>query len=252
MLPVPVLPEGAKGGEVTIHPSHQGDSESGSVLVGVPLVRAGQLRAWLCGLGHMPVSLSDTARSLARGVAAQGVSALEAAWAHERMRELAATDGLTGLANRRSFLDRLASALAICRRTGRPLSIALVDLNEFKAINDRYGHNVGDSAVIQFSKFLMRNIRASDMVARFGGDEFALLFPETSQEVTESILGRMGTARISISDGRHGALRLQSSWGIAAWPEDGDAPDSLLQTADHRLYAMKRQRMDGAVNNEAR
>jgi diguanylate cyclase len=130
--------------------------------------------------------------------------------------------------------------LANCRRTGRPLSLALVDLDDFKAINDTYGHSVGDNAVIQFSNDLRRNIRASDLAARFGGDEFAMLFPETSRDVVETILGRLETPPIAIAEERGGGLCLRFSWGIATWPQDGETPEPLLQAADHRLYAMKR------------
>ena len=239
-FPLPALPDDAQGGEVIIQPYPLGDARTSAALVCVPLVRAGRPRAWLCGVGTVPTSGSDALQRLLQGVAAQGTSALEAAWLHQKVLELAATDVLTGLANRRSFMDRLTSELADCRRTGRPLSLALVDLDDFKAINDTYGHSVGDNAVIQFSDNLRRSIRGSDLAARFGGDEFAMLFPATSRDVVENILRRLETTPIAIAEGCDGDLCLRFSWGIATWPQDGETPEPLLQVADRRLYAMKR------------
>lgn len=245
-LPLSSLPTDAPAGEIIIrasgvHASGIRDPRSTRSFVCVPLVRAGQLRAWLCGLGQVPESLPDSLRSLAQGVAAQGVTALEAAWAHQRMSELASTDVLTALANRRSFLDRLTAVLASGRRTGRPFSVALIDLDGFKAINDSLGHSAGDRIIVEFAKFLTRSIRGSDVAARFGGDEFALLFPETPRSVVQNVLRRMRSRWASMSD-QAGHPPLRFSWGIAAWPVDGDAPEALLQVADHRLYAMKRRR----------
>ncbi len=165
--------------------------------------------------------------------------AVEVARLHEELKELAATDPLTGLSNRRSFLDRLTAELARSRRASHALSIALLDLDEFKAINDVHGHGVGDQVLIRVAATLNRSVRASDLAARFGGDEFVLLFPETTMAQAEELVGRLRPIEVSMPSGPTKKLQLNFSWGIAAWPEDGPALEQLLQVADARLYAKK-------------
>lgn len=166
--------------------------------------------------------------------------ACEVARLHEQLRDLAATDSLTGLANRRAFLDRLESELAHSRRAACPLSIALLDLNAFKTVNDAHGHFVGDEVLIQVAQTLTRSIRSSELAARYGGDEFILMLPKaTRQEVTDR-LTRLGAMEVALPNNESSG-RLTFSWGIATCPEDGENPSRLLQVADGRLYLMKHQ-----------
>jgi diguanylate cyclase (GGDEF)-like protein len=167
--------------------------------------------------------------------------AIEVARLHEQLKELAATDALTGLANRRSFLDRLVAEIARSIRSGWALSVVLIDLNGFKAINDAYGHAKGDETLIRVAETLAQSVRASDLAARFGGDEFVLMLPETKADRAEEILRRVGLPEIPMP-GREGVpARLTFGYGIASFPMDGDDPERLLQAADGRLYAMKKQ-----------
>ena len=159
---------------------------------------------------------------------------------------------LTGLPNRRTFFERMASELARSHRLGRPLSVALVDLNGFKAINDTYGHSTGDAALIRAAQLLAQGMRASDVVARFGGDEFVLLFPETTTAGAQRVLRRLGTMKTAVSAERSGELRLTIAWGVATWPTDGPSPEQLLRTADRRLYEMKKRRQNGKRVRTAR
>jgi len=242
-----VLPAGVSGGELLLRPGPPTGGSWGPIAACVPLVRGTHLRAWLCGLGDPPVAIRDSAYRRVHGIAAQGAAALDAARLHKQMEDLAATDSLTGLANRRCFLDRLTSDLAHCRRTGRRLSVAMVDLDGFKTINDTHGHAAGDAVLVAVAKHLGRSARASDLVARFGGDEFVLLFPETNGEEAERVLERLRIGDIAVRGGNPRSLRLSFSWGIATWPEDGMEIEPLLHTADRRLYAMKQRHRGGKM-----
>lgn len=164
-------------------------------------------------------------------------SLFEAARAHERMAEMAFADPLTDLPNRRAFLDRLGVELLRSRRTHHSLSIALVDVDGFKAVNDRYGHPAGDAALRHVAQNLKRNIRGYDFVARYGGDEFVLLFPDTPKQIAEEICRKFRT--MPHLGGSTQTPTLTLSWGIACCPDDGDAADVMLGVADARLYEMK-------------
>jgi diguanylate cyclase (GGDEF)-like protein len=166
--------------------------------------------------------------------------AVEVARLHEQLQELAATDSLTGLANRRAFLDRLQAEIARTRRAKTEFCIVLLDLDRFKPVNDVYGHAVGDRVLIRASEALSQVIRESDLAARFGGDEFILLLPETKRPEALEILDRLRRVPIFIPDRAGTRASISFSWGLAAWPHDGEDPEALVQMADHRLYAMKR------------
>ncbi len=232
------LPADATGGELILHQGRPADASRDAIVASVPLVRGTHLRAWLCGLGDSSVAIPDSVRQRIRSLAAQGASTLDAARLHEQMRDQAATDSLTGLANRRSFIDRLTAELARVSRTDRRLSVAMLDLNGFKSINDTYGHAVGDGVLTKVARQLARSVRGVDFVARFGGDEFVLLFPEMEREHAEKTLARLRIDDITAPDGGR-ALPLSLSWGIATCPQDGIEINALLHVADLRLYAMK-------------
>jgi diguanylate cyclase (GGDEF)-like protein len=255
-LSLPALADGTTNSEVIVTPHPADGAEPHRPTACIPLIRAGHLRAWLCGMGEPQRTITGSMARRLRGMAAQGVSALEAALLHEQVRQLAATDSLTGLANRRCFFERLGHELARSRRRGSPLSIVLLDLNEFKAVNDACGHGIGDDVLIRVAKILASHVRAYDLVARFGGDEFTLLLPETMSKEAEDIIGRLQMARLQVPEvparaGGREALSLSFSWGIATWPEDGSDSEQLLQMADHRLYAMKQQLHHGAMSQRS-
>jgi diguanylate cyclase (GGDEF)-like protein len=249
-FPAPAFPA-ASGDPVIVDLPAAGSPGGAERAAGMPLVRAGRVRAWLCAVdGRRPDTVSDAGRKRLRGMAGQGIPALEAALLHAQVRALAATDALTGLANRRSFFEHLHQELARSRRTGAPLSIALLDLNGFKAINDTQGHRTGDETLVRVARSLTRNTRRYDLVARFGGDEFVLLLPDAGNGEAQDIVGRLPTGW-SWDDPSGESLGVTLCWGIATWPEDGDAPEPLLQKADRRLYAMKSRLYRGAAGRRA-
>jgi diguanylate cyclase (GGDEF)-like protein len=153
----------------------------------------------------------------------------------------AASDALTGLPNRRAADETLKRMVAHAGRTLSPLAAVLLDLDHFKQINDIHGHEQGDEALAAVGQVLTSTIRDSDFAARFGGEEFLLLLPDTSREqaavVAEKVRRAIGEVQLSI-----GAMT--ASFGVAAYPEDGLDAEQLLRRADGALYAAKEHGRD--------
>lgn len=158
-----------------------------------------------------------------------------------RHRRDSMSDRLTGLPNRRYIEDRLDEAMAAARRTRRPLVLALADLDHLKQINDRQGHAAGDAALRHAAAALRQAFRRTDVIARYGGDEFVILFPEAEPR---SAAERLEEFRAAIAEqpavvGGAG-VQVTFSLGLAVFPADGEELDDLLAQADQRLYAAKR------------
>jgi diguanylate cyclase (GGDEF)-like protein len=156
-----------------------------------------------------------------------------------KLAQLAITDALTGLANRRHFMDRLAQELARQRRAGRVLTVVSIDADHFKQINDLHGHAKGDEALVMLSHVLSVGIRApTDLAARLGGEEFALLLPDTSLEEAQVVCRRLQSAltRRSIDTGT-GALHLTVSMGLVQ--ALGASAQAILKASDTNLYQAK-------------
>lgn len=155
--------------------------------------------------------------------------------ANIKLAELAVTDALTGIANRRAFSERLSLELERSRRMLSPLSLILFDIDHFKKLNDTQGHLEGDAALVRVAKLLEENSRSVDLAARWGGEEFVLLLPETSVDeaylVGEKIRKRIQEANIS------GGVTI--SGGVAALPDHASNGEELLAAADLALYKAK-------------
>lgn len=158
------------------------------------------------------------------------------------LEELAVRDPLTGLYNRRALLERLAQEIARSRRHGGVLSAVILDIDHFKAINDRYGHAAGDAVLFAVAAHFGDHVRSTDLVARYGGEEFVMLLPHTNREGAAAIAGRIvrAVAAEPIAIDRDEKAELTISAGIATYPEDGEDGDTLLKVADEALYAAKR------------
>ena len=156
----------------------------------------------------------------------------------DHLRHLAATDALTGLANYRRLSEILDSEIKRSERTARAFAVLLFDLNGMKRINDSHGHLAGNRALCRLSDIVRSSCRSIDTAARYGGDEFAIVLPE-SGPVEASAVGRRICERLS-SDCEE--PRLSVSVGMAVYPEDGATIDALFQAADRALYEMKQEK----------
>lgn len=169
-----------------------------------------------------------------------GTLALRNAWLLDRIRRLAATDGLTGLANRRTFDDTLQRELARAARLGEDTSLILLDLDHFKDVNDNHGHQTGDEVLRRVGAALGQGSRTMDTAARLGGEEFALILPAVSADEAVEIAERV---RMVIASGS-GGPRITASAGIASFPLDAVSAEALFAAADEALFESKRRGRD--------
>jgi diguanylate cyclase (GGDEF)-like protein/PAS domain S-box-containing protein len=166
-------------------------------------------------------------------IIAEDVTAQRASEDH--LRHLAATDALTGLANYRRLSETLESEIKRSERTARAFAMLIFDLNGLKRINDSYGHLAGNQALCRLADIFRFSCRSIDTAARYGGDEFAIILPETGAKDADAV-GRRICERLSND---HEKPLLSVSFGVAVYPEDGTTIEVLFQAADHALYQMK-------------
>ena len=153
---------------------------------------------------------------------------------------LARTDALTQIANRRAFIEAASLELERARRHGRPLTVAYVDCDDFKRVNDKLGHAEGDALLVTVAQTLRGATRAVDAVARLGGDEFGLILPETDAVMAGAILARLRTTLLAAMD-RHGGWQVGFSIGAAVFLRAPGDVDELMARADELMYAAKRE-----------
>lgn len=167
----------------------------------------------------------------------------------------AATDPLTGLANQRHFQERLEIELRRARRYRRTLALIFADLDHFKSINDNYGHHTGDVALKTVATCITRIVRDTDLVVRYGGEEFVIMLPETTIEQAEVMAERLRRAveALAFPLPQGGVKRMTMSFGVAAFPMTAETPEDLLTSADAAMYhakALGRNRVMVAVGPE--
>jgi diguanylate cyclase (GGDEF)-like protein len=216
---------------------------------------------WVAGLNvmsHLIASQSARLLDAAAGMAELvnafsyivllGATLLDNARLFRQVRTLAISDSLTGLANYRHLIDVLQGELERSGRTNRPFSLLLMDLDGLKKINDRFGHVIGSRALSRVATILRLNCRSIDTAARYGGDEFALVLPETNVAAAEQVVDRIRNCLMADEE----VPQLGLSIGVATFPKCGVTVQQLLEHADRALYAMKEQSKRGRMEKRRR
>ena len=236
---------GARGGEL-VHKGQEigwvGDVEGAGDSVEFDLSAGDETRATKLVLHPPPGGFSDETSKLAEWLSSQAAIALENARLHDIVQQQAMTDELTGLVNRRRFLEAVRSEIVRAQRLGGPLSVILADLDDFKRVNDRYGHHAGDEVLQAFADVIRSHGRDIDVAARLGGEEFALLLPETALSGAavgaERLCNSLSRLRIWLGEGLE--VSVTASFGVAQLA-DGQSSDGLLRAADAALYQAKEE-----------
>jgi diguanylate cyclase (GGDEF)-like protein len=181
--------------------------------------------------------LERRALSMLERFASHAALSLRNAWLLEQVQRVAATDGLTGIANRRTFETALAREVFRASHKGEPMSLVMVDIDQFKQLNDAHGHQAGDHILAEVASLLASSCRDCDIPARYGGEEFAVILPgatvaqslDTAERLRRLIAGATTT------------LPITASLGVATFPAHGPDAEALVRAADHALYVSKRE-----------
>ena len=229
--------------DVRADPRYVGDSNVRSEMV-VPLVSGGRPIGVLV-LSHKSVAaFSARDLMLMQTVGAQIAAAIDVAELHERLKRAANTDALTGLHNYRYFYDRLEEEIARAERRSAPLAVAFFDLDKLKNVNDTYGHLAGNEVLRLLGQSISDHVRTEDVPARYGGDEFAIVMPDTPRDEAEKVVERLmvilDDKMVDLPSGGRKIPMPDLSWGVASYPLDGRTARELVDNADTRAYARKR------------
>ncbi len=168
--------------------------------------------------------------------------------ANERLETLAVTDGLTGVFNHRRFQEALAQETLRSARNARPFSVVMLDVDHFKRFNDAHGHPAGDALLRTLCGVLEGELRATDLLSRYGGEEFAIILPDTTREVALQVAERLRERAAAICRSPDGAHPVTISLGVATFAQDGKTPQEILMAADQALYQAKRGGRDRVVS----
>jgi diguanylate cyclase (GGDEF)-like protein len=222
-----------------------GEEESGGasvVAVALGSLEPGQRAHGVMTVARRGRPFTDDDREVLRSLAAETALALENIELHFQVRRQAVTDELTGLANHGRFQELLNAEIEQVRRYHHPIGLIMLDIDDFKAVNDTYGHPQGDAVLRQVAGILRENSRDADSPARYGGEELSLILPHTDLEGAYAIAERIRTAvaglRVPRTDG-NGVLRVTASIGVTA--STGGHKDVLIADADGALYEAKRR-----------
>ncbi len=217
----------------------------GAATMLLPLSTGGRVSGVLELISETPARrFSESETKLLRAMSYQAASALENARLVRQLRDAAETDPVTGVYSHRHLQDRVRQETARAARAHSPLSVLMVDLDDFKRINDEHGHQAGDRVLRAIAGALRAAVRTSDVVARYGGDEFVVLMPDTDESEGKHVAARAEAAVAGLehpmADGS--AVRVTCSVGLALHPRDGRTGKELMRAADARMYRHKRAR----------
>lgn len=233
---------------ITQHQIPGTPEDGGEAFLVAPLMAGeraiGTLNVWR---EHRDARFSDAEADLVRRFATLAAIAYDNAAQREQLRTQALTDDLTGLYNRRHFFERLNAELGRHAREGTPVALVLLDVDDFKGINDRYGHPAGDETLRRFSRAIEAESRTADVVCRTGGEEFTVLLPDAEPAAAAAYADRLLEA-VRALVGPCG-IRLTASIGIATAPHDGATADGLSRAVDERLLRAKQSGKDRVVTS---
>ena len=217
-------------------------ADGNRVLAMLPLVAKGQSIGLIELISHGPISYDDDRLGLARTMANEAAMALENARLYEDARALADRDPLTGFYNHRFLHERLGEEVVRAQRARRPLSVLMLDLDDFKLVNDTFGHLFGDRVLTWTAELIRSTLRGSDIPARYGGDEFAIILPETDGDDARRAATRILDAfrEQAFVGEQRGPVPIGASIGVATFPAEGRTATELIAGADAALYQVKR------------
>jgi diguanylate cyclase (GGDEF)-like protein len=229
------------------------ERDGSKVLAMLPLVAKGQSIGLVELISNGPVTWNDERLSLVRTMANEAAMALENARLYEDARNLADRDPLTGFYNHRFLHERLGEEVVRSQRARRSMSVLMLDLDDFKLVNDTFGHLFGDRVLTWTAELIRSTLRASDVPARYGGDEFAIILPETDADEARSAAERIVAAfRDNAFVGeQRGPVPIGASIGTATFPTDGRTATELIAAADLALYRVKREGGNDAAGGPA-
>jgi len=223
------------------HPLRLGDEQQGRVSGVVSVARSDR-------------AFTSPERELFDYLAEQAAVSIENVGLHETVERQAVTDELTGLFNRRRFQEAMATEVERSKRFGQPVGLVLLDLDDFKAVNDTYGHQQGDLVLREVARVLRETSREIDEPARYGGEELAVVLPGTDLEgaynLAERVRAGIEELALPLLDGE-GVLRVTASFGVATLPGSADDMRELVAAADEALYRAKRAGKNRTVRAEA-